>query len=244
MSEIPQLDDAQSRLELAVWSALRRLDVDFERLLSMAATDPQRPELRAEYLFVRDELRAPIEQLRQALVDALPEPRITVGEPWAERVFAALLIAYDERELRTLTDPEYLAAVDLLQTQYMNLFDGGEKFFEYTEQALRSRQTPQLVLQLLLYCLRADFCGRFLKRDDPERIAHQNELSDRVCMVQLETKNVALVNTPPKPIQGRGFPYLLYVLALLVVICTWGALKAAAYMHEKSRFGITECIDP
>jgi hypothetical protein len=63
-------------------------------------------------------------------------------------------------------------------------------------------------------------------------------------MVQLETKNVALVNTPPKPIQGRGFPYLLYVLALLVVICTWGALKAAAYMHEKSRFGITECIDP
>ena len=236
------LDEQQELLELEVWFALRRLDEIFERSLAALSIQPRRAELRVDYAKAREALGAPIEALRAALERALPEPRALPGESCAEITFAALLIHYDERELAHGGGLSSSSGGELLQTQYAHLYDGGEQFYVYLERALRSPAPPSLMLQLLLFCLRAGFCGRYAQLDDRERLAYVDELSRRVGRPPSSSSEVAWPVPPVERIQGARFPFLLYAAGVLSLVLVWLALNSVADAHQSARTGLKECV--
>jgi hypothetical protein len=236
------MDEQQELLELEVWFALRRLDEAFDRLSSVAASPSRRPELRVDYARARAALAAPIGALRAALDRALPEPRALPGESYAERMFAALLIHYDERELSQSDALSGAGAAELLQTEYANLYDGGEQFFVFLERALRAPAPPGLVLQLFLFCLRAGFCGRYPGLEEPERLAYQDELSRRVGKRPSEASEMGLVAAPFERIEGASFPHFLYVAGVLALVLVWLGLNSVADAHQSARTGLKECV--
>ncbi len=236
------VDEQMELLELDVWSALRRVEEAFERLASQRAADARRPELQLEYSRVRASLDAPVVALRTALERALPEPRAMPGESYAHRVFAALLICYDERELAGASGPAGAGAHELLQTQHAGLYDGGEHFFVQLERVLRAPAPPSLVLQLFLFCLRGGFCGRYPRVDDPERLAYQDELSRRVGKRPANELDASAVAAPHERIAGAGFPYLAYVAGACVLVLGWLGLNSMADAHQTTRTGSRTCI--
>jgi hypothetical protein len=223
-------DEEQEELELAVWVALRRLEEAYRRLATLVPPKPEQVERWAAYRRARAELATPILKLKAALEQALPDPRARAGESNAERALAALLIHYDERELATAQGGAAGAAL-LLQTEYCGLYDGGERFFVLLEDALRSPATPSLVLQLFLFCLRSGFCGRYPSLDDPERLAHQDELCQRVGK-RPEPLGVAKATPPLERIPGQDFPYLVYLSALALLGGVWLGLHSLAKAHQ------------
>jgi type VI protein secretion system component VasF len=236
------MDEQQELVELEVWFALRRLDDAFERLSSAVGSQPRRPELRVDYAKARAALAAPIVSLRAALERALPEPRALPGESYAERIFAALLIHYDERELAQSSGFSGAGAAELLQTEYAQLYDGGEQFFVFLERALRAPAPPNLVLQLFLFCLRARFCGRYPNLADPERLAYQDELSRRVGKRPSEASDASLAPAPLERIEGANFPHLLYVSGVVALVLVWFGLNSVADAHQSARTGLKECV--
>lgn len=215
--------DEQQSLEIAVWLTLRDLEELFAR-------HPSR-------------LDEPIESLRASLKRALPEPRASPRGAWSDKVFAAILFQFDERELdkgRGLP----CADVSLLQTRYANTRDGGELFYEYLESALRSRATPQLVLQLFLYCMKSGFCGRYPNLEDPERLSALQELIGRVCPPRTAPIKAPPSTTPTSLIEGRRFPYWNYAIAAFTLFVLWSGLHVAASIHQVHLVGMTHCEDP
>jgi hypothetical protein len=238
-----EMVEQQDHLDLEVWSAVLQIERQLDALTSYRVA-PERPELRNEYLRKRERLDTPIIALRTAIELAVPELACAAGDSWARRSFLAVLIMIDERELSNATVADALSSAGLFQTKYANIYDGGETFFSYVEQALRSRSTPALVLQLLLYCLRAGFCGRYTNGDAPERLAYLHELTDRVSPPQpSRIPPPADSATVPERIEGRRFPFEYYLIAALVLFCMWGGLKVSALTHEATQLGRTECID-
>jgi hypothetical protein len=234
--------EEQEVQELEVWFAVRRLDEAFQRSLKVASVEPHQAELKVDYTKARKALDAPIEVLRVMLQRALPEPRALPGESSAEITFAALLIHYDERELER---GGQLSASDggvLLQTKFARLYDGGEEFYVYLERVLRAPSPPSLVLQLFLFCLRAGFCGRYAKTDDPQRMAFVDELSRRVGKPPSSTSDVSWPVPPLERIRGANFPYLLYAAGVLSLVLVWLALNSVADAHQSARTGLKECV--
>jgi hypothetical protein len=229
-------DEEQEDLELAVWVALRRLEEAYRRLVTLVPQKPEQIELWTAYRRARVDLAAPILRLKAALEQALPDPRARPGESNAERALAALLIHYDERELASAQGGA-AGASTLLQTEYCGLYDGGERFFFLLEDALRSPATPSLVLQLFLFCMRSGFCGRYPSLADPERLAHQDELCQRVGR-HPEPVAPAKPAAPLERIPGQDFPYLVYASALALLACVWLGLHSFAQAHQAEQGSI------
>lgn len=229
-------DDEREELELAVWVALRRLEEAYARMLALAPARSEQVELWVPYRRARAELGGPILKLKTALERALPDPRAREGEAQADRALAALLIHYDERELAFAQGGGAGASV-LFQTEYCGLYDGGERFFILLEDALRSPATPALVLQLMLFCMRSGFCGRYQSLDDAERAACQNELSQRVGKPP-EPIVAPRTAAPLERIPGRNFPYLVYLIALAAIAGVWLGLSEMARSHQRARTDI------
>lgn len=235
------LDEQQELAELEVWFALRRLNDTFERALTLLGVQPRRAELRVDFTKARESLGAPIEALRAALQRALPEPRALPGQSYAEVIFAAVLIHLDERELAHGGELSAASGGVLLQTQYADLYDGGEEFFVCLERALRAPAPPGLVLQLFLFCLRAGFCGRYPELDDPGRLAYVDELSRRVGKPPAASE-VSWPAPALERIAGARFPFLLYVAGVLALVLVWLALNSVADAHQSARTGLKECV--
>lgn len=228
-------DDRQDELVLALWFALRKLEGAVRALLERVPAEPQRPELWVDYRESRDRLDPLVVALGAALREALPDSRARPGESVAERVWAAILIHYDERELAATGQRPAGPRAPLLQTQHCQLYDGGELFYAYLEDALRSPATPGVVLQLFLFCLRSGFCGRYSNAEDPEREALHEELCQRVAKEEGASPALAVSTPPAVPIKGMGFPFSVYVVALAFVGSFWLALEAMADTHQASR---------
>lgn len=232
-------DEEREELELAVWVALRRLEDAYRRLGTLVPQKPEQIELWTAYRRARAELAGPILKLKAALAQALPDPRARDGESHADRALAALLIHYDERELSSAQGGAAGASL-LLQTEYCGLYDGGERFFLLLEDALRSPATPSLVLQLFLFCMRSGFCGRYPSLADPERLAHQDELCQRVGRPP-ERLGLTPAVAPLERIPGQNFPYLVYLGALALLGGVWLGLHSLARAHQAEQAGI-HCV--
>lgn len=221
--------EQEEELELAVWVALRRLEEGYRRLMTLVPARPEQLELWTRYRRARADLQGPIVKLREALERALPDPRARPGESNAERALAALLIHYDERELAEAQGGA-AGAAPLLQTEYAGLYDGGERFYWLMEEALRSVATPGLMLQLLLFCMRSGFCGRYASASDPERLAYQAELCQRVA--RRDEPRPTPAASPLPRIVGQQFPYAFYAGALALLVVFWLGLHQVARAHQ------------
>jgi hypothetical protein len=221
-----------------VWFALRRLDAAFNAMLARAPVSSARPELWADYQRARATLTPLIATLETALALALPDPRARPRESIWERILSAVLIQYDERELAVVGQQSTLPRPALLQTEHSGIYDGGERLFSQLEDALRAAGTPRLVLQLFLFCMRAGFCGRYPDAAHPERMAFQDELCRRVAKDRGARRQPAPARPKRSRIEGVGFPYPVYVVALVCVLGVWWALGALAEAHQAARSGL------
>lgn len=259
-------DEEELALELPVWGVLRKLDAEFALAAKQARSEARRPELWQAYLEERAKLEAVIEELTMRLEQALPEGTRSADahEPSWKRCLAAVLIYYDERELRLLSALHVEHPPRLWQTRYCQIYDGGERFFSYLEDALRSPATPPLVLRVFLYCLRSGYQGKYAEwtgregalRDDdstqPEREddirvaragrdAYLSELRARVA----PKESLAVEQSAPRRqvarVHGVGFPYTDYLIALAVVLAVYLGLKTAAASHQNEHPDLVEC---
>lgn len=226
---------------LRVWFAIRDLELAFERLLGRVPSGSERPEAWLVYHKERQVLVPRIESLRQAL-DATLGPSSEGELPLAEQCFCALLIQWDERELMALGPGVSRHCPELWQTQFCAVYDGGERFFRYLEQALRLARAPALVLQIFLFCLRSGVRGRYSRMDHPERLAFEQELSRRVGAEGPQPSSAALLAAPaPKRIAGAQFPFVYYLGALAFVCGVWLFLRYDAQQEQTVQLGSEAC---
>ncbi len=234
-------EDAEDQAALRVWFAIRSLELEFERLLSRVPTQADRAEAWASFTRERTALAPHIESLREALHSALGD--LTGRDPsLAEQCLCALLIQWDERELRALGEAGRGQSVELWQTRFCECYDGGERFFLYLEQALRLAHPPALALQIFLFCLRCGVCGRYASADHPERVAFEEELARRVAAEGPQPSAAAT----PRPelserIAGARFPFSYYLAALAFLCGVWLLLRYDAHQEETLQLGSEPC---
>lgn len=219
-----------------VWFALKDLEDAFEVLSHAAPSTPKqraRAELWSDYAARRGELEKPIRALESCLLQAFGSEA-----GYAERALCALLIHYDERELSWVDRDNTGLPMPLFQSHYCNVYDGGERFYVYLEDALRASRTPPLLLQLFLFCLLGGFCGRYISVDDAERREKVRELRKRVGVLVNSPGNVQVISPPVLPsIPTVPFPMRYYLAAVLAVLGLWFGFRwVASYQqnHESS----------
>ena len=217
-----------------VWFALQELEqafVGLRRESPVTLEQRARPELWSDYATRRQLLSDPIHALRQRLFEALGSE----GD-YAKRAFCAVLIHYDERELAWVDRDKTELPMPLFQSEYCQVYDGGELFFVYLEDALRASSSPPLLLQLFLFCMRSGFCGRYLRVDDPERLEKEKELRKRVSSVVGSLGAVRVPSATTLPIRGATFPFTYYGIALAALVCLWFGFRFVAAVEEKREY--------
>lgn len=261
-----ELEEEELVFELHVWRAVRTLDERFASVAKGARSEAKRPELWQAYLEERAKLVDVIEALKSCLEQALPEAqrRGDTHEPHWKRCLAAILIYYDERELRLLSALHVEHPPSLWQTRYCQIYDGGERFFSYLEDALRFPATPPLVLRIFLYCLRSGYQGKYavwtgregvlldddgaqLPRADDIRVtesgreAYLSELRARVAPRELAVPERSVPRAPALRVHGVGFPRSDYLIALALLIGCYLGLKTVATAHQNEHSDLVEC---
>ena len=222
-------------LELSVWYAVRDLDTAVRRLLGSMPREPGRDDLWSVYASERGALLVYLEALSEALLKALPLSDELPSKRWGKHCLLALLVLYDELELGELGSFATERASVPLQTEYCGIHDGGERFYVLVDDALSGIVTPPLVLQLLLFCLQAGFCGRIPTKSDPEREEYIRRLSLRVDAAA-EHSHAPQPGTPRRRITGVDFPFIYYIAAAVFVGCVWLVLGVLARYHECDEF--------
>lgn len=217
-----------------VWFGLQELEEAFVRLRQEAPVSAEqraRPELWSDYAACRQKLSVPIRGLQQHLIAAFGSEAA-----YAERAFCALLIHYDERELAWVDREKTELPMPLFQATYCGVYNGGELFFTYLEDALRASSSPPLLLQLFLFGLRSGFCGRYLREDDPERLEKEKELRKRVSAVLGGLERGPTPMPTILPIRGVTFPFTYYGIALATLACLWFGFRLVAAIEEKREY--------
>ncbi len=173
-------------------------------------SEAERNRLRSELLGKLGELRA---QLRGQLSDKE-----------AGMVLLPLCIHVDELVMR-LFPPSEQAKWPLLQRELFDVLHGGQVFFDFVDERLHMPDTPQLVIDVLYFCLSDGFAGKF--RDDPSRLEqYKRQLSERIphpTLPQVARKRRAkeeaeLQPAAPPPIRAVW----LYVGAAAVILILFG----------------------
>ena len=220
--------------ELNVWFALRKLDEQFTELLSSVPKTAGLVEQWESYRRRRKTLAEPIAVFKKALELALPPDPNPALRDLDRRCFAALMIHYDERELVAIGEEGRNRASGLLQSEHCEINDGGARFYAYVETALALALTPQLVFQLLLFCLQGGFCGKFANQGDIERQNYVDKLSQRVLEnVRGDLSQADAARAARRRIEGVGFPYSYYVLGAVVFACVCLMLISRARTHQE-----------
>lgn len=228
--------NTKRELDLCVWHAVRNLDTVFRRLLASMPREPGRDDLWAAYATERAKLSEPVEALTKALLSALPLSDELPSRKWGKHCLLALLVLYDELELAELGSLASERASIPLQTEYCAIHDGGERFYMLVDDALSLAVTPPLVLQVLLYCMQAGFCGRIATKTDPEREEYIRRLSLRVDEAADHKHSPQALEASRSRISGVDFPFIYYVAAAVFVGCVWLALGTLARYHECDEF--------
>ena len=121
--------------------------------------------------------------------------------------------------------PAEQAKWPLLQRELFDVLHGGQVFFDFVDERLHMPDTPQLVIDVLFFCLSDGFAGKF--RDDPSRLEqYKRQLSERIphpTLPQVARKRRAKEEAesqpaPPPPIRAVW----LYVSAAAVILVLFG----------------------
>jgi hypothetical protein len=174
---------------------------------------PPPPGAPAAYLRRRGELCDAITaRLDPGLTDALG--------PWQKHMCVTVVVSFiDERERVALGGLADAWRLPLLQTQLLEIDDGGDRCFAQLQELLARADVHELVFEVYLLCLRAGFVGRYRDR--------RHELDKLIAWVvdrlryyhpQHERAAIATAAPPVRPRIGFvGFPLRYYVCLVAAV---------------------------
>lgn len=188
----------------------------------VAAAGPPAPP--ASYARKRRALRDALEtRLDPALIDH-------VGL-WQKHLAMTAIAAFiDERERVALGPLADAWRLPLLQTELLEIDDGGDRFFAQLGELLGRADVHALVFEVHLYCLRAGFVGRLRdRRHDLEKL--QAKVVARVRAEQPRRPSPP-VAPPSPPVRRRvgfiTFPIRYYMGALAAVVAMFVTLRIAS----------------
>jgi type IV/VI secretion system ImpK/VasF family protein len=186
---------------------------------------PAVPAPTAGYARKRRALRDAIEaRLDPALIDHLGL--------WQKHLAMTAICAFiDERERVALGPLAASWRLPLLQTDLLEIDDGGDRFFSQLEELLGRADVHSMVFEIHLYCLRAGFVGRFRdRRHDLERL-----LGRVIARVRGDQpRRVAPAPPAAAPAAPRrrvgfvGFPLRYYLGALAAMVALFVGLRIAS----------------
>ena len=134
-------------------------------------------------------------------------------------VLFALVIYLDEKiQMRVLRDHD--VAWPLLQEELLGVDDGGDLFYEATDEHLRSQETNPFVLEVYYFCLKAGFVGRY--ESQPARIdAYVRRLEGRFGDADPTAAHDGqpITDAPPPT-----HPYRIYAAAAVAVLVGHGVI--------------------
>jgi type VI protein secretion system component VasF len=143
--------------------------LDSVRTVVMAMTQSSLETLRRE-------INTSIDRLQATLNAELTENEV-------HQILLPLVIHCDELVLRRLP-PKDRPTWRMLQNERYKIDDGGDVFYQLIEERLLKADTPVLTFEVLYFCLRDGFVGRF--ESDPSKIAtYMARLAARIPMPAL-----------------------------------------------------------
>jgi type IV/VI secretion system ImpK/VasF family protein len=181
------------------------------------------PAAPAGYARKRRELRDALEtRLDPALIDH-------VGLWQKHLIMTAVAAFIDERERVALGPLADAWRLPLVQTELLEIDDGGDRFFAQLGELLGRADVHALVFEVHLYCLRAGFVGRLRdRRHDLEKLQ-----AKVVARVRAEQPRRPSPTAPPSPPGRRRvgyitFPLRYYLGAAAAVVAMFATLRIAS----------------
>lgn len=236
------MTDNQDHLAyVKVWS---RIAATLKQVRGLAASAGAEPQAITE---LRQRLRTLLAPLRDELA-------ATLGKSEAYELLLPLVIYCDEVVLNRLAKP-MRPAWPLLQAELFQINDGGERFFQLADEKLQQAQAPQLLLEVLYYCLGCGFLGRYVS--EPAKVLpYKTQLAKRLQLDQEDSRVPSLyrraerkaraqqedrVAAPPGGHLPLIAPVVLY-LSTLVIICALPAVLLA--LSNLRLFAVPDSMEP
>jgi type VI secretion system protein ImpK len=173
--------------------------------------DNMRPVLGADAM---DELHA---QLRQTLARLAGKLGQTLDNGDIKQILFILAIALDEKVQRRLA-PEEAPKWPLLQRALFDVHDGGDLFYDLIDDRLARVDTPELLFEVLYFCLSDGFVGRH-SRNRPAIEEYQRKLAARIWRPggnEIEERTTAYM--PPVQAARLDARYYAYSAGVLVLL--------------------------
>jgi type IV/VI secretion system ImpK/VasF family protein len=147
---------------------------------------------------------------------------------WQKHLCVVAIASFiDERERVALGGLAETWRLPLLQTEMLEIDDGGDRFFTQLNELLSRADVHELVFEVHLLCLRAGFVGRYRdRRHELEKLT--GWISHRLR--QHEPRRALMVIAEPAPTKRRrvgfiGFPLRYYLGAVVAVIGLFATLR-------------------
>lgn len=148
---------------------------------------PQAPTADSVHTVVLSMTQSSLEDLRREINSSIDKLQATLNSELTEnevhQILLPLVIHCDELVLRRLP-PQDRPTWRMLQNERYKINDGGDVFYQLIEERLLKADTPVLTFEVLYFCLRDGFVGRF--EADPSKIAtYMTRLAARIPMPAL-----------------------------------------------------------
>lgn len=149
----------------------------------------QAPSADSVHTVVLSMTQSSLEDLRREINSSIDKLQATLNAELTEnevhQILLPLVIHCDELVLRRLP-PQERPTWRMLQNERYKINDGGDVFYQLIEERLLKADTPLLTFEVLYFCLRDGFVGRF--ESDPSKIAtYMTRLAARIPMPALPT---------------------------------------------------------
>jgi type IV/VI secretion system ImpK/VasF family protein len=169
----------------------------------------------ANLVELRENLRRTLTELRRSLVEGMAEHDVYyVLFPIV--LYTDELVAKATRGASSRWEP--------MQSEFYEIENGGELFYQVLEDRLKEEQTHPLVLETFYFCLLDGFTGMHLPGS--KRIEeYKAQLRDRIPRPEIQFKQAQVL--PRRP-ELADFPIHYYALAAGIVLFTYLVLRWGA----------------
>lgn len=199
-------------MTLESWHLIVSAGLEVRRLLDHALPDVNVAAASNEHTVIlgpaagvlgglRDEIRSNLQRLKVDLIRIVSEKDVNM-------VLYPLVIHFDEMVMRRLSKEEQ-TRWQLLQKDLFNINDGGDVFFDFINERLRTSDTPLMVFEVLYFCLSDGFIGKF-SNDVGKLDQYKGQLLEKIQLPELPAaKNKKRrrdeLEPAKKPISPRWF---------------------------------------
>ncbi|TMQ12716.1 MAG: DotU family type IV/VI secretion system protein [Deltaproteobacteria bacterium] len=163
--------------------------------------------------------------------------------PWQKHACVTAIVSFiDEREQVALGALADTWRVPLLQTELLEIDDGGDRCFTQLADLLARADVHELVFEIHLLCLRAGFVGRYAgRRHELDKIT--GSVIERLRYYLPHRTAAPGPPPPPPPSRGRvgfiGFPLRYYLAASAIALGLFAALRLVS-AREVARSNLAE----